>query len=422
MNSTIQYSAADPAPVIVVSLMHRRGETGVQTHINDALQYLEEQGYNPQFVGPEVWRRRKSYYAIRILSRVFGRQNRLTIYLSERILARVLRAELRSRLQGHSSWTVYAQDAVCTLAALSIKANQNQRVVLAVHFNLSQADEMANRGMVKFGDWSYRRTQQQEREALTRADGVLYFSRFMKEQIRLRGIIPRSSIVIPHSTRVPKAEQEAEPRDLIAIGTLEPRKNQSYLVEVLYEAALRGHRYRLTVVGSGEDKARLEKLVLLLGLERQVVFVGTHPVAASLLPSHRVFVHAAKMESFGIALVEALAAGLPILAPKVGGMQEILRDGVEGYFWPLDSPSRGADLLICLLENDFLWKQMSRAASARFRTSFDRDSISRRLVSYICSGELPPGKRDFCAERCARDAFAAQTSGSRHKKDTSNHT
>jgi glycosyltransferase involved in cell wall biosynthesis len=263
MNGTIHCSAADPVPVLVVSLMHRRGETGVQTHINDVLQYLEEQGYNPQFVGPEVslWRRKKSYYAIRILSRVFPRQNRLKIYLSERILARVLRAELRSRLQRHSSWTVYAQDPVCTLAALFIKANQNQRVVLAVHFNLSQADEMANRGMVRVGDWLYRRTQQQEREALTRADGVLYFSRFMEEQIRSRGIIPRSSIVIPHSTRVPQPERATEPRDLIAIGTLEPRKNQSYLLEVLYEAGLRGCRYHLTVVGSGEDKARLEGLV-----------------------------------------------------------------------------------------------------------------------------------------------------------------
>jgi len=161
---------------------------------------------------------------------------------------------------------------------------------------------------------------------------------------------------------------------------------------------------------------------LRLGLERQVVFVGTYPVAASLLPSHRLFVHAAKMESFGIALVEALAAGLPILAPKVGGMQEIIRDGVEGYFWPLDSPRRGADLLIRLMENDCLWKQMSRAASARFRTSFDRDSIRRRLVSYLCADELPRGKCDFRGERYAGDSMAAQTSGSRHKEETSIHT
>ena len=372
-------------PTIVASMMHQHGETGVQTHINDALQYLNECGYNPQFVGPEESLRleRILYYSSRSLSRILGRKNRVGSYLIDRILTRALRTELSRRLQGCSSWTVYAQDPLCALAALLLKTGREQRVVLGVHFNVSQADEMVSRGVTRQGDWLYRLTQRQEQDALTTVDGVVYFSSFMREQIRLRGIAPRSSIVVPHSTPISTPDRRAEPRDLIAIGTLEPRKNQAYILQVLHEAALRGYRYRLTIVGSGQERQRLENLATELGLRGQVLFVGKRLGAASLLAAHKVFVHAAKMESFGIALVEALAAGRPILAPKVGGISEIIRDGVEGFFWPLDDPCEGAQLLIRILEDEWLRQSMSHAARIRFNIGFDRNTVGRKLVSYV---------------------------------------
>lgn len=383
---------ASSEPVFVVSLMNRHGETGVQTHINEVLQYLQEQGHEAQFIGPDESMMVRS--AARLLSGTLRRliflQSQTVRHLLHCILFHTMRAELRRRLRGHSSWVVYAQDPTSANAALSLKRGARQRVVLAVHFNVSQADEMANRGVLKHGDWLYRRTQRKEREALAKADGAVFFSRFMEQEILRQGVDPRSKVVIPNTATKPTPDLKAEPRDLIAIGSLEPRKNQSYLLQVLHEAALRGYRYTLTLVGSGEDRSRLEELARHLGVARQVLFTGRRPHASSLLASHRALVHAAKIENLPITLIEAMAAGKPILAAHVGGIPEVFTDGVEGFFWPLDDAAAGAALLIRLMEDKSLCAAMSSAAALRYQTGFEHDYIFQKLVSYLSDKESRP--------------------------------
>jgi glycosyltransferase involved in cell wall biosynthesis len=382
-----QSSSSDP--IVVVSQMGRYGETGVQTHINEFLQYMKEQRREAQFVGPDesVNRLLVPHFQSRVLARLISLHSQIARYLFYRMAFHATRAELGRRLRGHSSWVVYAQDPTSANAALLLKKGARQRVVLAVHFNVSQADEMANRGVLKYGDWLYRRTQRREREALANVDEVVFFSYFMQQEILRQGVNPRSKIVIPHTVSKPMPDLKAEPRDLIAIGSLEPRKNQTYLLHVLYEAALRGHLYTLTLVGSGEDRGRLEEQARHLGVDGQVSFTGRHPNASSLLGAHKVLVHSAKMETFGIALVEALAAGKPILAPQVGGIPEVFTDGVEGFFWPLEDPAVGASILIRLMEDESLRASMSSAATLRYRTHFEHDLICQKLVSYVCKME-----------------------------------
>lgn len=381
-------SSAPDAPIVVTSVMNRWGETGVQTHINEFLQYLTEQKHEEHFVGPSESIHRR--IILRVLAGLIRRAIRLQKqtgrYLLSCISIFAIRSELRRTLRGRSSWCIYAQDPTCARASLSLKKGENQRVVLAVHFNLSQADEMADRGFLKHGDWFYRIMQRNEREVLAEADGVVFFSRFMEQHILQQGIKLRDRIVVPHTAAELKADHDAGSRDLIAIGSLEPRKNQSYILQVLHHAAMRGHRYTLTLVGSGEDRRRLEDQVQELGLGGQVVFTGRHPVAASLLAAHSVMVHAAKIENLPITLIESLAAGKPILAPRVGGIPEVFNDGVEGFFWPLDDPRAGAEFLIKIMEDEGLRARMSAAAKKRFRTHFARDVIHRKLLSFVRVG------------------------------------
>ncbi len=383
-------------PVFVVSMMQRHGETGVQTHLNEVLKYLKARGHEAHFIGAveSVRERLVARLLSGVLRRAIHLHSQAVHYLLDCISFYAIRAELRRSLMGRSSWIVYAQDTRCASAALSLKTGKSQRVVLAVHFNDSQADEMANRGVLDHGDWLYRLTQRREREALERVDGVVFFSRFMEQQILRQGVEPRSKVVVPNSAAEPTPDLHAEPRDLIAIGSLEPRKNQSYLLDVIHEAALRGHLYTLTLVGSGEDRTRLEDIARTLGLEDQVFFTGTHPAASSLLAAHKALVHAAKIENLPIALIEALAAGKPILAPRVGGIPEIFSDGVEGFFWPLDDPATGAAMLIRIMEDKMLHATMSSAASMRYQTHFAPDLIFPKLLSFLCEMKpLPSSSR-----------------------------
>jgi glycosyltransferase involved in cell wall biosynthesis len=126
-----------------------------------------------------------------------------------------------------------------------------------------------------------------------------------------------------------------------------------------------------------------------LAVSDQVRFLGHVPDAARLLASHRVFAHAATMESLGIVIVEALAAGRPVLAPAVGGIPEVLSDGVEGRFWPLDDPTRAARQLIQILEDPETAQAMSLAARRRYEGHFTPGRFAadwQRLIDELARG------------------------------------
>jgi glycosyltransferase involved in cell wall biosynthesis len=171
--------------------------------------------------------------------------------------------------------------------------------------------------------------------------------------------------------------------DIISIGTLEPRKNHAFLLRVLKEAKKRGKLYSLTIVGGGESEVLLKTLAADLGVASQVTFTGYLLGASGLLQRHRLYAHSAKIESFGLVLVEALSAGLPVIAPPVGGIPEIITDGVEGYLWDTSNVEASAQLLINILDNDYLQRSMSAAARRRFESQFPFEQNARTLWNLL---------------------------------------
>jgi glycosyltransferase involved in cell wall biosynthesis len=113
--------------------------------------------------------------------------------------------------------------------------------------------------------------------------------------------------------------------DLVSIGTLEPRKNQAYLLRVLAAINAQGRAYTLSLVGQGPDRKQLKDLARELGVAHQVRFLGYRGKAAHLLAGYRAYVHAATMENLSVTVIEALASELPVFAAPVGGIPEIFR-------------------------------------------------------------------------------------------------
>jgi glycosyltransferase involved in cell wall biosynthesis len=221
-------------------------------------------------------------------------------------------------------------------------------------------------------------------------DGIVYLSDFVRQAVTrdIPATAKVPSLLVPNFI---KPSAEASPQhpsgDLINIGTLEPRKNQEFLLRVLAEAARLGKRYRLTLVGDGPDRRRLETLSMELGVASQVTFLGRQLAAVRFLPAHRVYSHSATMENMPIALIEALSCGMPILAAPVGGVPEVFRDGVEGCYWSLDNPAESAATLVKLLENPTTLQKMSEAARHRFETHFDEKTVGARLMRFLLAGD-----------------------------------
>jgi glycosyltransferase involved in cell wall biosynthesis len=373
------------ARVLVATILPANGWCGVQTHFNAIVRSLLDAGAAASIVEPHqvnaLLRKFPGFVGRYLLPAVSPEHAALwNRYFSYVFLGMRLKRELQ-RLRGVPV-TVYAQDALSARAALQLRrAGYSFRLVMVAHFNVSEADEQVAHGHTAFGGPLYRRLMADDRAALPHVDALIFVSEYMSRQVnnRLPEIAALPQFVIPNFITPGDSTAEVDVSgDIVSIGTLEPRKNQGFLLQVLAEAARKGKRYSLTLVGDGASRATFEAMAAALGISPQVRFIGNQPNAARFLAPHRVYAHAATMEAFGIVLVEAMAAGRPILAAPVGGIPEVFTDGVEGVYWNLDDPAGAADQLIAVLDSPPVWSRMAQSALCTFRARLSVDVVAPR--------------------------------------------
>jgi glycosyltransferase involved in cell wall biosynthesis len=293
---------------------------------------------------------------------------------------------LRRCLAGAGPCVVYAQGPLAARAALRARRGPNQRVVMAVHFRISQADEWADKELIGHDGRVFRSIRQAEREVIPRVDGLVYVSQWGQDA--LLSWLPEAatvpSAVIGNFVAPLRVEAPSQALgDLVTIGNLDLVKNHRFLLDVLAEARRAGPSLTLDVFGEGPCRGDLLRQVHALGLEEQARFHGFRPDARAFLPGYRAYVHASYSESLPLAIIEAMAAGLPIVTADAGGIRELCDDGVEARFWSLDDPARAAATLIELLDCEPARKKAANAARERFRRDFDADVVGPRLRSFL---------------------------------------
>jgi glycosyltransferase involved in cell wall biosynthesis len=259
-------------------------------------------------------------------------------------------------------------------------------VILAVHFRTSLADEWADKREIKRGGTVFRAIRRLEQEAIPRADGLVYVSQWGRDA--LVGWLPDAaavkSAVIANFIAPLRVEVPGQPRgDLVTIGNLDLVKNHRFLLEVLAETRRAGQSLTLDVFGEGPCRVDLLRQVHDLGLEEQVRFQGFRPDARDFLPGYRIYVHASYSESLPLAIIEAMAAGLPIVTGDTGGIRELCDEGVEARFWSLDDPAQAAATLTALLDSEPTRLKAAQAARERFRRDFDADVVVPQLLSFL---------------------------------------
>jgi glycosyltransferase involved in cell wall biosynthesis len=180
------------------------------------------------------------------------------------------------------------------------------------------------------------------------------------------------------------------------VGHLAPIKGHDVFVRAA--ALISARRPEVQFVVIGEDKSpqmdhrrSLESLVAELGLSRIVTMPGWRDDMPAALSSLTMFVSAARSEPFGLAIVEAMAAGLPIIAAASEGAMEIIEDGFSGKLVPLDDPEAMAQAINDLLDDPLERSRLSRNAmlAARERYSLARmASDTERVYREVLLG--PP--------------------------------
>ena len=131
----------------------------------------------------------------------------------------------------------------------------------------------------------------------------------------------------------PPAERNGtEGLDVLSVGRLVPFKGQGLLIEAVAALADRGIDVRVTVVGWGENRPRLEELVAELGVADRVTFTGAvgQDVIRGLLASADTFCLPSFAEGVPVSLMEAMAMELPVVSSRIMGIPELIEDGVSG--------------------------------------------------------------------------------------------
>jgi glycosyltransferase involved in cell wall biosynthesis len=132
-------------------------------------------------------------------------------------------------------------------------------------------------------------------------------------------------------------------------------------------------------VGQGPLEAEIRARQLELGLGERFRLLGYRPDAIRVLAGSDIFVLASLEEGYPVALMEALAIGLPVVATDAGGIPDAVRTGVEGIVVPRGGPPALAEALVVLAQNAELRRSMATAAQARGR-EFDISRAVRRTM------------------------------------------
>jgi glycosyltransferase involved in cell wall biosynthesis len=127
------------------------------------------------------------------------------------------------------------------------------------------------------------------------------------------------------------------------------------------------------IVGTGEDayEQQLKTLTAALGIADRVHFAGFQEDVMPFLSALSLYVHPARMEGFGIAVVEALAAGKAVVATKVGGLPEVVDHGRTGLLVTADHPEELSAAVLSLLRDDVRRNAMGQRAAQAARERFD---------------------------------------------------
>jgi len=150
---------------------------------------------------------------------------------------------------------------------------------------------------------------------------------------------------------------------VLTVACLKPQKAPGDIIAVAGRVLRRQPDARFLVAGDGELRPQLEAMIRAEGLEGRVVLLGWRRDIPRLLRAADLFLLTSRWEGLPRAILEALLAGLPVVAAAADGVTDVVKDGVNGYVAPIGDVERLADRVIELLQAPGLRRRMSAAAS-----------------------------------------------------------
>jgi glycosyltransferase involved in cell wall biosynthesis len=187
------------------------------------------------------------------------------------------------------------------------------------------------------------------------------------------------SIVLYNALRDPlplpvKQNLASQPYKLSCVGNLSIIKGQDVLIRAISICKNYFPNFSLQLIGQGPMQSHLYDLASELGLLDHCIFTGavSHAQVIEYMASSYLTIVPSRSEAFGFVVIESMAVGTPVVATNVGGIPEIVRDGVDGFLVPPDDPDKMGEKLLLLLTNPELRATMAKNARQRFLENFEQ--------------------------------------------------
>ena len=241
------------------------------------------------------------------------------------------------------------------------------------------------------------------RLTLGRTDGVIAVSSAVARQLHAQRLAQPEKISVIHNgidlacftgnlTDAPRAawqeQMELRPAQFWVgfLGDLNPRKGPDDFLHIAAQIAAQRSDVAFIVAGPdtsphGTDRPRLEQLAQELGLQGRVGFLGALAETAPFYHALEIFVSASHSESFGLAIAEAMACGVPVIATATDGACEIIQDRVTGRLVPIAQPQILAQNINALLADAAMRATLARQARADVTARFSLQKMADATLS-----------------------------------------
>ena len=167
---------------------------------------------------------------------------------------------------------------------------------------------------------------------------------------------------------------------LINIGTFVTKKNQILALEIVKNILHKGSNVELTFLGDGPEKNKLIEYSIKLGIQNKIHFAGIVKNVNEYLWNSNIYLHTAIYEPFGLVLIEAMAAGLPVISLDGKGNRDFINHKENGYIFKKQDPEIFADIIIKLFENKKLCQKISKNGQ-KTAESYDIKNYVKKLLS-----------------------------------------
>ena len=240
------------------------------------------------------------------------------------------------------------------------------------------------------------------RFSIEQSDEVTAPSQFLKEAtFQKLGISPdRSLLVIPNFVDIDEfkpltgdtpcaprprlSECSTNDKVLIHVSNFRPVKQVDQVVKV-FDLVQKQIPCHLILVGDGPERSSIEQLVKELGLRKKVCFFGKQDSVAEILQRSHVFLLPSKNESFGLAALEAMSCGIPVVASRVEGIPEVVIDGEVGFLATPDDVEEMAKHTLTLLKDDALYSRMSKQARKLAVEKYSKEALATQFENLYYS-------------------------------------